>query len=214
MLPKAGLFLAAIMTVSPTLSHAQSKDQSAQGIEVALGVLDHGVRKPFRQAPPAGFTIYEGEEERDTVDIQLTWRSRPLTVALKPRLTAKLQLNTGGRTNFASAGAEWRQHVLNGRIYGQVGIGVAVHDGYLQRVDPFAPGIGAAEAERRFAIYSRRTAFGSPVLFNPNLSLGLRLDKQWAVELAYEHYSHRRLFASQNPGINMVGVRLVRNFGE
>ncbi|MFX6040399.1 hypothetical protein ABTE96_20740, partial [Acinetobacter baumannii] len=82
------------------------------------------------------------------------------------------------RTSFASVGAEWRQHILGGRVYGQVGIGVSVHDGYRFTPNPFVPGLPLAEARRRFAIYQTRTAFGSRVLFNPNASIGIRLSRK------------------------------------
>lgn len=179
--------------------------------EAALGLLDHGVNFPDG-APPPG-TFFAGTEERGTVDVELLWRSRPLGVALKPRLTAKLQVNTDGRTSFAAVGAEWRQHVLGGRVYGQIGIGIAVHNGRLDEVDPFAPGLTPAERARLYEIYANRTAFGSRVLFNPNLSVGVRLSPRAAVEAVWEHYSHARLFSQQNPGIDMLGARLVLGLG-
>ena len=183
------------------------------GPELAFAVIDHGIRKPFRNAPPLGFDLYEGEEERGTIDLQFVYRSAPMNFALKPRLTGKLQINTDGRTSFASLGAEWRQHLLNGRIYGQTGIGLTLHNGYRFTPDPFAPGLTAQEALRRFEIDQSRTSFGSKLLFNPNLSLGVRLNDRWAIEAAFEHFSHAALFSSQNPGINNFGVRLVHGFG-
>nr|WP_207792357.1 acyloxyacyl hydrolase [Polymorphobacter multimanifer] len=182
--------------------------------EIAIGLLDHGVRKPFRAAPPTGFDLYEGEEERGSVDVQLVYRTAPLGFALKPRLTARLQVNTEGGTNFASLGAEWRQHVLQGRVYGQIGIGLAVHDGYRFTPDPFAPGLALAEALRRLEIEATRTSFGSRVLFNPNLSVGVTLSERVAVEAAFEHFSHAALFSAQNPGINNIGLRLVVALGK
>lgn len=188
-----------------------SAQLAAPRAEAAAGVLDHGVNFP-KGAPPPG-TFYAGTEEGGTADVQLLWRSRPLAVALKPRLAAKLQVNTGGRTSFAAIGAEWRQHVLGGRLYGQIGIGLAVHNGRLNEVDPFAPGLTPAERARLYEIYANRTAFGSPVLFNPSFSIGVRLSPRVAVEAAWEHYSHARLFSRQNPGIDMVGGRLVLGLG-
>lgn len=181
--------------------------------EIAAGILAHGIRRPFRSAPPPGFDLNEGEEERGTADIQIVYRSAPLTKALKPRLTARLQLNTAGRTNFASIGAEWRQHVLRGRVYGQAGIGLTIHDGYRYTPDPFSPGLSMQEAARRYDIYLHRTAFGSRILFNPNLSLGARVNDRLAIEIAYEHFSHRGIFSGQNPGSDNVGIRLVHTLG-
>lgn len=183
------------------------------GAELAVGVLDHGIRTPFRGDLPPGFDLYQGEEEGGTADVQIVYRSAPLTTALKPRLTAKLQINTDDRTSFASVGAEWRQHVLNGRFYGQVGIGLTIHDGYRFTPDPFVGGLSPAELRRRVDIYLNRTAFGSRVLFNPNLSIGVRLGERWAIEAAYEHFSHAQIFSKQNPGIDNLGIRLVHSFG-
>ena len=208
-----GAFGAAVALASAQATAQDKQDARSTRAEAAIGVLAHGIRKPFRSAPPPGFDLYEGEEEGGTAGLQLAIRSAPLSVALKPRLTAKLQINTDGRTNFASLGAEWRQHVLGGRIYGQAGIGLTLHDGYRFTSDPFAPGLSAREAERRYDIYIGRTAFGSSVLFNPNLSLGARLNDRLAIEVAFEHFSHKQLFSDQNPGINNIGIRLVHAVG-
>ncbi|WP_246346988.1 acyloxyacyl hydrolase [Sphingomonas jinjuensis] len=163
------------------------------------------------QLPPG--EIYEGSEEDGTVDVQLLYRTAPLQFLLKPRLSAKVQISTAGRTSFASGGAEWRQHILRGRLYGQVGIGLTLHDGYRFTPDPFAAGLPAQEAQRRYDIYRRRTSFGSQVLFNPNASLGVRVDRRWSIEVAWEHFSHRQLFSDQNPGIDNIGIRLSRTLG-
>lgn len=203
---------AAAFTISPAHARQSRSPEISTGSELSAGILAHGISKPFRSAPPPGL-IYEGEEERGTADIQLLYRSIPLTHALKPRLTAKLQLNTAGRTSFASMGAEWRQHVLGGRVYGQTGIGLTLHDGYRHLPDPFAPGISAPEAMRRYEIYMRRTGYGSRLLLNPNLSIGVHIDHRWAVEAALEHFSHAGLFSNQNPGIDNFGIRLVRSVG-
>lgn len=188
------------------------------GSEIVAGVFEHGSNfHPLGSELtfprlPAG-QIYDGAEENGTVDVQLGLRSAPLRWALKPRLTAKLQVSTAGRTSFASVGAEWRQHVLRGRVYGQVGIGLTIHDGYRFTPDPFEPGLAIGEARRRYGIYIDRTSWGSRVLFNPNASLGVRLNPRWAVELAWEHFSHRQIFSKQNPGIDNLGLRLVRTLG-
>jgi len=186
--------------------------------EIAVGVFEHGSNfhplgeRLFFPRTPAGVLV-EGAEEDGTIDIQLVGRTAPLRVLLKPRLTAKLQVSTAGRTSFASAGAEWRQHALHGRIYGQIGVGLTVIDGYRFTPDPFAPGLSRDEALRRYDIYRRRTSFGSRVLFNPNASLGVWINPRWAIELAWEHFSHRQTFSETNPGIDNLGLRLVRTLG-
>lgn len=197
----------------PATAQAMPDAKPVAGPEIAVGLLAHGIRKPFRSELPTGFDLYQGEEERDTFDVQIVYRTAPLSKVLKPRLTAKLQLNTDGRTNFASVGAEWRQHVLRDRVYGQIGIGLTLHDGYRFTPDPFVAGLSALEEARRFDLYANRVSFGSRVLFNPNLSLGVRLNDRWAVEVAFEHFSHAQVFSKQNPGIDNVGIRLVRVLG-
>ena len=215
--------LGAVLALVSTTAMAQEGPEpitQREPAEVAIGVLRHGANfhpiggKLIFDLPklPAG-QIYEGFEENDTVDIQLAYRTAPLRILLKPRLTAKAQVNTAGRTSFFSAGAEWRQHILRGRVYGQAGIGVTVIDGYRFTPDPFQPGISTEEAWRRYDIYRRRTSFGSKVLFNPNASIGVRVDRRWAVELAWEHFSHRQMFSDTNPGIDNVGIRIVRRLG-
>jgi lipid A 3-O-deacylase len=208
--------LGAVVALVPVPGIAQETfDATHQnGPEFAIGLLAHGIRRPFTSAPPPSYNIYEGEEERGTADVQILYRSAPLFKVLKPRLTARLQVNTAGRTSFASIGAEWRQHILHDRFYGQIGIGLTIHDGYRYTPDPFAADISAAAVARRYDIYSRRTAFGSRVLFNPNLSLGVRLNDRWAIEAALEHFSHKQLFSKQNPGIDTVGIRLVHVLGK
>lgn len=199
--------LAAAMPAS-----AQQAMPLPAGPEIGVAVLGHGVRKFFRDAPPPG-AIYASEEERGTVDVQLVYRLPPMARVLDARPNARLQINTGGRTSFAAIGAEWRQHVLGNRVYGQIGIGLAVHDGYRTTPDPFEPGLAPDEARRRYRLYERRTGFGSRVLFNPNASIGFRLTDRWAAELAWEHFSHKNLFSKVNPGIDNVGFRLVRMLG-
>lgn len=216
------VFSAAMSLVSTT---ASAQDRPApppqrDAPELAVGVFRHGANfhplggKLIFDLPelPDG-QIYEGFEENGTVDVQLTYRSVPLRILLKPRLTAKAQISTAGRTSFFSGGAEWRQHVLKRRLYGQVGIGLTLIDGYDVTPDPFAPGLSAGEAQRRYDIYRRRTSFGSQILFNPNASIGVRLDRRWAVEAVWEHFSHRQFFSERNPGIDHLGIRLVRALG-
>ncbi len=186
--------------------------------EVALGVFQHGSNfhplgsRLFFPRTPAGVLV-EGEEEYGTADIQISYRFAPVRYLLKPRVTAKAQISTGGRTSFASLGFEYRQHILHGRVYGSAGIGVTIHDGYRFTPDPFAPGISNAEAWRRYDLYRTRTSWGSRVLFNPNAAIGVRLNRRWAAELAWEHFSHHQIFSDTNPGIDTLGIRVVRALG-
>ena len=206
-----------MLVASPAAAENIGLATSGPGPEIAVGVLAHGIGfgEPFyTETPPAG-AIFEGQEERGTADVQLIYRTAPLPIALalRPRLAGRLQFNTGGKTSFASIGAEWRQDLLHGRLYGQVGIGLATHDGYDFTPNPFEPGLPREVALSRYRVYRTRTAFGSRVLFNPNLSLGVRLTDRWAVEVAWEHFSHAQLFSRQNSGNDTAGLRFVRSLG-
>ena len=72
----------------------------------------------FFPRTPAGVLI-EGEEEYGTADIQMSYRFAPVRYLLKPRVTAKAQISTGG--DLAAYGGamhariEANQHRLNER---------------------------------------------------------------------------------------------------
>lgn len=207
--------LSALIALTPAAAAAQDagpQDAEPRNAELGVGVLDHATRKFFRDAPRPG-TYYEGEEERGTVDLHVVYRLPPVASVLDARPNARLQINTGGRTSFAAIGSEWRQYLLGGRVYGSIGIGLAVHNGYRFTPDPRAPGLSPAERVARLRVEERRTGFGSPVLFNPNAAIGVRVGDRWAVEAAWEHFSHKRLFSHQNPGIDNLGLRVVRMLG-
>lgn len=211
---KCAIYAAMMLASAPAAAQEAARPQP----EVGVGVYEHGANfhplgdKLFFPKPePDTFYIDSGED--GTVDVQLLYRTAPLRFALKPRLTAKAQISTAGRTNFASIGAEWRQHAFRDRVYAQVGIGVSIHDGYRFLPDPFQPGLSNAEARRRLDILTSRVGFGSRVLFNPNASIGVRLEAHWAMEVSWEHFSHRQIFNEVNPGIDHVGIRLIRTLG-
>ena len=96
--------------------------------------------------------------------------------------------NTSGETHYAAAGlsAKFGDHVFI-----RPGIGIAVHTGAdddFNRTD--------------------KISFGSRVLFEPEVSLGVRLSRRATIEASWIHMSHAQLFGKQNPGIDNVGVRL------
>ena len=100
--------------------------------------------------------------------------------------------NTRGDTGFAGAGLSWK--IGKGPLYLRPGIGLVVQDGPRLRVG----GDG------------RRTDLGSRILFEPEIALGTKLSDKVSIEASWTHISHARLFnRQQNPGIDMMGVRLV-----
>ena len=124
-------------------------------------------------------------------DLQLGWRGgrlRALRAVGGPSPHAFVSLNSAGDTHFAAAGLGWK---IGGRVYVRPGIGLAVHtgsDGQFQRTD--------------------RIAFGSRLLFAPEIGIGARLSDRVSVEASWVHLSHAQLFSRQNPGLDTIGVRL------
>lgn len=153
--------------------------------EVFAGIYAHEVDTPL--------TLRTNETG---VDIELGYRLAPIEALRaigRPAPYLVGSLNTAGDTSFAGAGLSWT--LGKGRFYARPALGVVVHDGPSRRVDPVA---------------ARRTDLGSRVLFAPELGLGYRVTDKLAVEASWVHISQGRLFNwQQNPGIDMIGTRLV-----
>jgi hypothetical protein len=105
-----------------------------------------------------------------------------------PRPHAFVSVNSAGATHFAAAGLSWQ---IGGRVYLRPGVGVAIHTG----PSGFDPA-------------NRRIYFGSRILFEPELGLGVRLTRRASVEASWVHLSHAQIFSGQNPGLDTVGVRV------
>lgn len=155
-----------------------------QAQDVFAGLYAHGVDTPL--------TLYTGE---GGADLALGIRFAPIEAldflgAPAPYLIGSL--NSRGDTSFAGAGLSWQ--IGEGPFFVRPAVGLIVHDGPANRVDP---------------VRRRRTDLGSRVLFEPELGIGYRLDERLAVEASWMHISQARLFdRDQNPGIDMMGVRL------
>ena len=125
-------------------------------------------------------------------DVMLGYRggtiAKPLGAALQPYVFGAL--NTAGQTNYAAAGLSARFDVGKS-IFIRPGLGLAIHSG------------SAGRFFRRDEI-----AFGSRVLFEPELGIGTRLNNRLSVEASGVHLSHATLFSHENPGIDNLGVRL------
>lgn len=152
--------------------------------EVFAGAYAHGVETPL--------TFHTGE---DGVDIQLGYRFEGIAALAaigEPAPYVMASVNAGGDTSFAGAGLGWK--LGKGPIYVRPGVGLVVHDGPSDRVDP---------------VTGRHTELGSRVLFAPELGVGVKLSPRLGVEASWVHISHAQLFnGAQNPGIDMMGVRL------
>jgi hypothetical protein len=169
------------LAVSPILLSAAAP---AAAQEVFAGLYGHGVDTPF--------TLHTGE---GGVDVEAGYRFarlEALRIIGRPAPYLIASVNTRGDTSFVGAGLGWT--LGKGPIYVRPGVGLVVHDGPAVRVG--ADGV--------------RTDLGSRVLFEPEIALGTRVTDEASIEASWVHISHARLFnAHQNPGIDMMGVRLV-----
>jgi hypothetical protein len=97
-------------------------------------------------------------------------------------------LNTAGNTSYAAVGLSAR---FGDKLYIRPGLGLAVHNG---------------SAADRFR--SDEIAFGSRLLFEPEIGVGTRINDRLSIEASWVHMSHATLFSHENPGIDNLGVRL------
>jgi lipid A 3-O-deacylase len=123
------------------------------------------------------------------VDLSLGYRGgRILHTVIQPYVF--VALNSAGNTNYAAAGLSARFGLGSG-WYVRPGLGIAVHTG------------SAANHYR-----TDKIAFGSRVLFEPEVGLGTQLSNRLSVEASWVHMSHAQIFGRENPGIDNLGVRL------
>lgn len=126
-----------------------------------------------------------GIEEGADIQLGNRW-DRIGRTPLQPYLFGAV--NTAGETSYAAVGLSAK---LGDRLFVRPGIGLAVHNG------------SADDFNRHDKI-----AFGSRILFEPELGIGARLSNRATLEASWVHMSHAQLFGQQNPGIDNIGVRL------
>lgn len=151
--------------------------------ELFAGLYAHAVETPL--------SLNSGESG---ADIELGYRAEP-TAALRaigsPAPYAFVSVNTAGDTDFLAAGLAWKVEL--GPVYVRPGVGLSFNNGPERRVD----GDGT------------RTDLGSRVLFAPEFGIGVALGRGASLEASWVHISGARIFNSeQNPGIDMIGLRL------
>jgi lipid A 3-O-deacylase len=150
----------------------------AQAGEVFGGVYVHDVDTPLTKSG-----IEHG------ADLQLGYRGGRIGhTPLQPYLFGAL--NTAGDTSYAAIGLSAK---FGDRIYVRPGIGIAIHNGSAKKFQDLT---------------NDKIDFGSRVLFEPEIGLGVRVTGRASVEASWVHMSHAQLFGHQNPGIDNFGVRL------
>jgi hypothetical protein len=122
------------------------------------------------------------------VDLMVGYRAHLPHSVLEPYAFGAV--NSAGNTNYAAAGMAARFD-LGDRWYIRPGLGIAIHTG------------SAANYYR-----SDKIAFGSRVLFEPELGIGTKLDDRLSLEANWIHMSHAQVFGKENPGIDNIGIRL------
>ena len=98
--------------------------------------------------------------------------------------------NSAGKTSYAAVGLSAK---FGNRIYIRPGIGLAIHNGSAKDFQDPA---------------SSKIAFGSRILFEPELGIGTNINDRLSIEASWVHMSHAQLFSRENPGIDNLGVRL------
>ena len=120
-------------------------------------------------------------------DLQLGYRGGDIGhTPLQPYIFGAL--NTAGNTSYAAAGLSAK---FGHTIYVRPGLGIAIHNG---------------SADKFYR--TDKIAFGSRVLFEPELAVGTRINNRLSIEASWVHMSHAQIFGRENPGIDNLGVRL------
>lgn len=123
-------------------------------------------------------------------------------------------VNLSGDTSYAAAGVMLRND-FSKKFYGELGIGLAVHDGTINSFSRFR-GLNDITQEEFDALLlqaRQEISFGSRVLFRPHVTLGYRIDDKWAAEIFMDHLSNGQVFGDGlNQGVDNLGIRASRRF--
>lgn len=166
--------------VAAALFAAGAAAGPASANELFGGVYAHGVDTPF--------TVDIHERGAD-IALGYRWnRLFGIGPLGGPAPYAFASVNSAGDTSLAAAGLAWR---IGGPIFVRPGIGIAVQSGPSYRVRG-----------------DRRTDLGSRVLFEPELAIGVQAAPRVTIEASWVHVSHAQIFSHQNPGLDMIGVRI------
>ena len=151
---------------------------TATAAEVFGGIYAHAV----------GTKLSLSSSRESGVDLHLGYRGGKIIpgTGLQPYILGSI--NTAGDTNYAAAGLSWK---FGDRFYIRPGVGLAIHNG------------STADFEE-----DDRIAFGSRILFAPEVGVGARINDRLTIEASLVHLSHGQVFGGQNPGIDNIGVRL------
>ena len=164
--------------------------------EIRAGVLDHDAARDNQTKT----------KEENTVDINGELLFKPVVIStsetpflqsiLAPRPMVGFSANTAGWTNNGYGGLSW-EWGLGAGFFFDFAFGMDIHDGQL-KADKTAT--GAFEIDGR-------PNLGSRVLFREAIDLGYRIDPINSLSAYAAHISNAGWLASQNDGMNFLGVR-------
>jgi lipid A 3-O-deacylase len=139
-------------------------------------------------AHAVGTPLSLGSSRESGVDLQLGYRGGNLIRGTGLQPYAFGALNTKGDTSYAAAGLSWK---FGDRVYIRPGVGLAIHNGSTEDF-----------------IVEDDIAFGSRILFEPEVGIGARINDRLSIEASWVHMSHGQVFGGQNPGIDNIGARI------
>jgi hypothetical protein len=154
---------------------------AANADELFGGVYAHDVKTPLDDAGIESGTDFSLGYRGSTIGH--LWNSQ-----LQPYIF--VAVNSAGNTNYGAVGLS-AKFPLGRQFYFRPGLGIAVHTG------------SAGKFYR-----TDKIAFGSRVLFEPEIGLGMNVSKHVSIEASWVHMSHAQIFGRENPGIDNFGIRL------
>jgi lipid A 3-O-deacylase len=201
---------AAAMTAALGLAGAWPP-ASANAAEAFVGLYGHDVTF-------VGDLVGLGAAGREHgVDLHLGYRTGRVDALRwigRPQVHVFASVNSQMTSHFGGAGVNWRIPLGGKRFYLRPGMGLVYTTGKVDHPPANIPGLSLAEQDRRASLYYNRIDFGSHVLFEPELALGVDLNDRLALEASYVHLSHGQILASgKNQGLDDAGLRLVWKFG-
>lgn len=173
---------------------------------VALSpALPHPAHAAAREASPlviAGIIAHDqgpaSDHHEHGIDLNLEVQFRPLNIPGSPRPGVGTTLNFSGDTSIAYAGLNYPLYETR-RWFGSGFIGAALHNGPLHK-EP----VRCKEKSD--------CGFGVRVLPRLSVEWGYYVSTTRAISLYWAHFSHRRLLASENEGVDHLGLRYRQPF--
>ena len=138
-----------------------------------------------------------------------------LRLLLSPQAYLFGSVSTKDDFDFVSAGLDWRikTPTLHGHAtYAQLGLGASANTAKTYRLD--TPLLPPLIYQARADYYKTHADVGSNLLWEPEVALGVQVNRRVSAELFGLHMSHSRMAARENAGIDLFGARLNLKIGK